>query len=316
MAALLIAACAVLGLVLFGRVPADGLWAADLANFAHGPAFAVVTLIVIAALRRGPTREASVGVEYALAIAISVMLGAVVELLQARIGRDAELGDLLRDALGALAGTGLFATVDRKVRNAMRPARWRIGGLVVGVASVTLLLAPLAVTALAYLERNRNFPVLADFSQPFSGYFVSALAEVDAQRASLPPSMVGPAAPATGLRVRPSGDRWWGVMLKEPCPDWRGFDRLAISIANPGKVPLTLKVRFYDRNQQAGEPPRFTRTIAIAADSLQTATIPLAQLLQADGARRLDLADMRSLMLARSAENRAPEFYVTRVWLE
>ena len=75
-ALLLGAAGAVLAVVLFGQIPGRGRWAAELGNSAHGPAFAIVTLILIALLRRVPGRNASILRDYSLAIAVA-LLGAL-----------------------------------------------------------------------------------------------------------------------------------------------------------------------------------------------------------------------------------------------
>ena len=56
-ALLIIATAVVLGIVLFAPVPGEAMWAADLTNFAHGPAFAVVTVLLFKVLRRGSTRQ-------------------------------------------------------------------------------------------------------------------------------------------------------------------------------------------------------------------------------------------------------------------
>ena len=59
-ALLSIATAVVLGIVLLARVPGEAMWAADLTNFAHGPAFAVVTVLLFNVLRSGPTRQSPV----------------------------------------------------------------------------------------------------------------------------------------------------------------------------------------------------------------------------------------------------------------
>ena len=89
LALLLSAACAVLALVLFGQIPGHGRWVSELGNSAHGPAFAIVTLILLALLRRVPGRNASILHDDSLAIAGALLLGALIELMQLATGRDA-----------------------------------------------------------------------------------------------------------------------------------------------------------------------------------------------------------------------------------
>ena len=236
--------------VLFGRLPGQGRWVIDLSNAAHGPAFLLVTLIVFALLTRSSKRKFSILTEYSLAIVIAILLGALVELLQHFTGRDAELRDLWRDTLGAVTAAGTLLAFDPRVRAS--PARYplRRMGLLVAVAACVLMLAPLAVTAAAYLQRYRSFPTLVDFSSPLSTYFLSVYSAVTVEREALPIDMPGGTQGTVGLHVRPgSQNRWWGLFLNEPSPDWHGFDRLALDLANPTGVPLLLKVRVRDRSQ-------------------------------------------------------------------
>ena len=134
-ALLLGAAGAVLAVVLFGQIPGGGRWASELGNSAHGPAFAIVTLILIALLRQVPSRNASILRDYSLAIAGALLLGALIELMQLATGRDASFSDLGRDTLGTLAATGLFTLVDPRVRALPSRRTTRLVGLLVGVTS-------------------------------------------------------------------------------------------------------------------------------------------------------------------------------------
>jgi VanZ family protein len=216
MFALSLIASVLLAFVLLGRIPSEAQWAADLANFAHGPVFATLTLIVVAMLRRHSTRGVSAGLEYALALALVLLLGLSIEAVQSMIGRDAEVSDLLRDALGALVALGFLATTDPKMRAALPRRRWRIFAMLIGITGTTLLLAPLVIAMMAYLERQRIFPVLADFDRPFSTYFVSDLAGVTSQRELLPHMSAGQAGTPHALLVMSQTPTWWGIALREP----------------------------------------------------------------------------------------------------
>ena len=101
-----------LAVVLFVQVPGAGLWAADLTNFGHGPAFALVTVLLFKLLRGGPTRESPAFPEYLAVILLTLGLGALVELVQGQIGRDASFDDFLRDSVGTLAAVGFLMQVD------------------------------------------------------------------------------------------------------------------------------------------------------------------------------------------------------------
>lgn len=318
MPALLLIACALLALVLFGRMPADALWANDLNNFAHGPVFAALALIVLFYLRREPRGSNGWLLEYTIAFGAALLLGIAVEAVQSRIGRDAEFGDVLRDALGALAALGFVATVDPKLRAALPGTRRRIGGVFVGVSGTALLLAPLVVATLSYRERQRSFPVIADFDRPYSDYFVGALGGAETRRAALPRWLAGHAQETRALHVTSSGARWWGVKIREPLADWSGFDRLEITIANPNRKPLDLQLRVYDARVGTEDEAdaRFATRFHVAPSSWGTSTIPLAALANPADAATVDIRDIRSLMLAPSGGSGSTDFYLVRIWLE
>jgi hypothetical protein len=314
-AALLGTVFAVLALVLFGRIPGEGRWIADLGDSAHGPAFAVVTLAVIALLRRAQTRPAGALREYALAIAAGFSLGALVELLQLMTGRDASWDDLLRDALGALAATGFIAVADPKVR-ALPSHRWiQRTGLLVGVASTAILIAPLAITGTAYLQRQRNFPTLVDFSAPFSTYFLGVYSAVSVRQRPLPFAVLGDGERVVGLHAQLQGNKGWGLALWEPYPDWRGYDSLALDLANPTDATLVLRIRIRDDSQRKEKQAGYFATIRVAARARRTWTIPVRHLSAAEGRAYVNTARVHSLVLSRDRVNRAQEFYLMRIWL-
>jgi len=313
---LMASAVAVLAVVLFGRLPGRSLWLTEVANFAHGPAFAVVTLAALAWLRHAPAARHSVFAQYAFASVIALALGVAVELVQMRIGRDAEVRDVWRDALGVLTAFGVCALVDPELRRSARHRGARPVLIACGAIAAALLAWPLVQSGVAYRERSRAFPVIADFSGWSGRYFLAGFGDVFYERARLPSAMSGRAPGAVGLRVVTGPSKWWGLFLREPHPDWRGHDRIAFSIANPTDAPLVLQLRIHDTVPGHRSRDGFVGTIEVAPGVLRAVAVPLAELKHEDGVSRLDTGRIHSLILARSRANRAPEFYLTRVWLE
>ena len=314
----LVAVGAVLGVVLFAQVPWEGLWAADLMNFAHGLAFAVVTLLLFRMLRGGPTRQSPALPEYLVVVLIALALGTIVELVQGRIGRDASFDDLLRDAQGSLAVVGFLMQLDPKLRGSKGRRRARHAGLLLGLTGTAMLVWPLIVSGLAYRERDQNFPVLADFDRPFSSYFVHPLAGVKLQRTKLPPALAGHAQDTYALRVDTPAGSWWGLTLREPLPDWRRFERLAVTIANPSREALKIQLRLQDEDarDRVDAVARFKTTLEVPPQSTSTCMVPLASMTTNTEGARMDLAHVHSLMLARQGADGAAGFYLVRLWLE
>lgn len=305
-------------LVLLGQLPFKARWASALTDFAHVPTFAVLTLVILALLRQTLSRRGgNFARDCALAVALALVVGVLIEVVQGAIGRDASTADVMRDALGALLAIGFLAFFRAGNHAATWPRPVRIAGLLTAVLCSVAALAPLGVAAAAYLERNRNFPVLADFASPLGAYFLNYSDEIEVEPEKLPRKLTGAAAPVHCVHVRiANGRKWWGLFLTEPLPDWRGYDRLALDIANPTDAPLVLSLRIRDRSQLRASKAGYSTRLTIAPRSREVTTVPLDGFTTRGGTRLVDARNVGLVLLSRNKRNRADEFYVMRAWLE
>lgn len=306
----------VLATVHFGRLPGNDRWVWALGNAAHGPASAVVTVALVELLRRLRDHPAGVLWDYAIAIAISLTLGALVELTQLCTGRDASLIDLVRNGLGSLAAAGFLAACDRRVRSLPAHRMIRRAGLLIGVLGTLIVMTPLLIAGGAYLQRARNFPILADFNSPLSTYFVSAYDAITVDRQALPTLDTQQEPDVVGLHARIVGRGGWALVLWEPYPDWRGFDHLSLELINTSSRPLVIRLRIRDRNDNSERNAGHVEAIEVGPRSRKIHQIKVRGITSAGGSMGLDPARIRSLVLTAHPENRATEFYVTRIWLE
>ncbi len=309
-------AFAVLALVTFGHLPGTGRWATELNDFAHGPAFAVVTLALISLSRRGPRRPATVLRVYVVAMTAAVLLGATIELLQLATGRDASLNDLGKDALGVLAAAGMLAFFDRRVRALSRGRIIRVSGLLIAIISTAALIAPLALTGAAYLHRNRIFPTLVDFSSPVGAYFVVRYGAVTIDRAPLPHGSAGDSAHAVGLHAQLDGNLQWALALWEPYADWSGYHWLAVDLVNPSDASLVLRMQIRDSTQINDRRAGYLGTLELLPSSRTIRRVPLSDLTMASGRARVDTTVVHSIVLTGDSANRARSFGLLRIWLE
>lgn len=285
-------------------------WASVLSDAAHGPAFAFVTLILIALLKNPAQRSPTAG-DCALGAVIALALGICIELLQLAIGRDASIGDVVRDAFGALAAVGFLGAMDPGTREWLPGRAARAGFLAVGTICAFILIAPPVVAGGAYLERAHRFPVLVDFDSALSRYFLGVYDGVAVDRRSLP-GFLARGVDRRGLHARILDDSRWAIALWEPEPDWRPFARIAIDLANPTGELLRLQVRIRDGGASHRPRKSSTWTIVVAPHARTSWSAPLPA--HEPGAP--DLSAIRAVILGRSPGNRADEFYVMRMWLE
>jgi len=316
MPVLLLLGIALLGLVAVGQIRGEGMWAAELQDFAHGPVFAFLALIVIALLRRVAAGYFSAFWDYVLTFAIVLLLGALLELLQLVTGRDVSSADLFRDALGALAALGFFSLVDPRLRAMQNPGSVRLAGVLLGVISTALIVAPLAISGAAYLQRQRSLPTLVDFNSPLSRYFLRAYSAVVVERRPVPDDLRNGTDRIVGLHARTIGNQGWGLALWEPYPDWSSFDWLALDLTNPTDDLLVLQVHIRDRRQKHDRQSGYLAQIEVAQHSRETRRIELRELTAAEGRARVDIAIVDSIVFTPNPANRAPEFYLLRIWLE
>lgn len=310
-----IVAC-VFVVLLFGRIPGDARWARVVGDAAHAPALGVITIVLIALLRRLQPDGPRALLHYAIAIAIALFLGALVELVQLGTGRDASMLDLARDALGSLAAAGFLAAYDPRVRALPEHVAIRRTGLLLGVLATLIVTMPLLTASGAYLQRARNFPILVDFDSPLSTYFVSAYGAVTVERRALPSNHTQQEPEVVGLRAHTVGSGGWAIVLWEPCPDWRGFGHLALELVNTSSLPLVTRIRIRDRNPRSARNTGYTGLIEVEPRSRKVQKIRVQEITSAGGSAELDPARIRSLSLTAHPANRATDFYMTRIWLE
>jgi hypothetical protein len=300
-----------LAVVLFGQLPGDGRWVADLSNAAHGPAFAVVTLVVFVLLRHWPAKRMSLVGEYSAAILVSVLLGALVELLQHFTGRDASLADLGTDFLGTVAAAGGLLAFDQRARR-----RARLIASFLALAACALMIAPLAGTAATYLNRDRSFPTLLDLKSPLADTFLRIGESATAERAELPRELQSAARDDIGMRVQLTEESGWIAVLTEPVPDWREYTNLNIDVANPTDEPLALRLRVFDQRQQRNRRTGFRGSIELAPYSRAVHTFALDTMNSGETGAPTDTSLVHSVVIARAGSNRAREFYLVRIWLD
>jgi VanZ family protein len=147
------------GLLLFVPLPIAPTYAGrTIENAGHTPLFFLVTLGVLVAMRNHPRLH---GVRlYAFAGLIGAGAGLLSEVIQRPLARDASWEDVLADVVGAILALAVFALFDRRTR---LPTWQRLGALAVALSCVAIFLAPIVRMARAYVHRNGQFPVIADF---------------------------------------------------------------------------------------------------------------------------------------------------------
>ena len=312
-AAIVTAVAGLLSLLLFVRVPGQGLWYQVSLNATHGPIFACVAVLLM--LLHSPATRSRTGT-YINAFFVLVGLGILIEVLQTMAHRPGQAFDVMTDAAGAAAGLGLWALIQR-CRSGAGPqtvAARTWWPLAVALAGVTLVAWPPLQAARAYAHRASEFPTLVQFQSPLDLAFVTtdgtgvAIAELPmpwAQRAG-----------ERALRLGFDAGHAPAVQVVEPSPDWRGYSVVAADLTNPGDTEVRLTFRILDAHHDWTHQDRLNLPLVLAPRTRTTVRVALSEVAAAPAARPMDLARIANVMLFGRPAARPGEIFVSRLWLE
>ena len=236
------------------------------------------------------------------------MLGAIVgiggglltELIQKPLARDASWEDAAADAVGAFLALAVYAMFERRTRLRL----WqRLGALAVALSCIAIFLAPIVRMARAYVHRNGQFPVIADFHSRIELYWTLSVG-------------VNREIVDDALEVELVADEFPGVRFHEPVPDWRNYRTLIIDVANPDVEPLQLVVRVHDRRHKNAFNDRFNRNFELAAGARRTLRIPLEDIHHGPRQRLMDMAHISDITLFREGHAGSRQMRVYSLRLE
>jgi hypothetical protein len=301
-------------LILFGQLPGAGRWVRVLTDSAHAPASAVIAACFFS-WRRAAATPRSLMHHWIVSLALTVTLGVLIEIMQYFIGRDAELDDVIMDALGALAGTSICVLATAR-RGPKQTQPWlSSAALTIALLTTFVVAWPVLVMAKAYVDRDARFPVLMD-ADAFTGTYFLTPYWIEVSRAPLPAPFRTGQISHHSYRVRLNSDSHWGLALSELPPDWRKFTMLTIDIVNPTASHLALAVRIFSDPHGLVGRPGFIAYHATSQVGAFRWRIPLSQLNQATGKQHVDLSQLRGMVIHGTSENRAREFYLVKVRVE
>lgn len=237
----------------------------DILHSLHGPGFAAIALGILWYLQ---SRCASV-INYILAAGITLGIGLISEVAQIPGPRDAQVEDLVVDALGIIGAIGVTASFDKKVRSSLAtPARILLPA--VSATALAIACVPTLWLSYAMVEQQRAFPSLLTFEHAWETATIGQTATQRPDVTDAPPGW-----PTVGQKVSHSSeDGRWGILLSvHPVQDWRGYASLSFVAASAGEsfaMDIGVKdlpkgdeyqgIRFYKSITVGPEPKRYAVT--------------------------------------------------------
>lgn len=250
-------------------------------------------------------REWSFVRQFVVVIFLTLLLGVVIEVIQAGIGRTFSLADVLNN----LAGSLLVLAFSGSSRHSLK----RFQLLLVQLLAVLILsvgIFPLGQVLFDEHLASTQFPILSDFETPL---------ELDRWQGnsirSIDQDFV--AHGDFSLKAELNTDRYSGLFLQFFPGDWRAFEMLTFDLYNPSEVDLRVTCRIHDRfHADSGNAytDRFNRSFAIAPGWTQI-DLPLELVSEAPQTRMLDLEHVAGLGIFVTDQKEPKTLYLDHVRL-
>lgn len=300
-ALLVIAGLTAAPLLMSPLLPARTIFWFEVQNAAHFVVFFVVAWLFLGVFRMRDGRDRLLARRrYLQVLVLCMLLGAGTEALQFFLPRDADVIDFLRNVAGTFVALALYRWIDLFKHKQAAKARDRLL-LALGGLTVLVALGTVAGWAVSYVERDARFPMLEDFeTRPWPSFVTPKGARV-----RWVPAPSGFADLATGkcLEVAFRGKGWPGFELREPFPDWRGYQILEIAVLNPTREQQSLHVRIDDALYNDGYDDRYNGVFTLEPGA-NVIEIDLQAIREGPRGRTLDLGRVASLILFSRAEDR------------
>jgi hypothetical protein len=269
-------------LALLVPLPHGGRECCALGDLMHVPLFALFAVAIHAALER--IEKLAWSHRAMLTVGLLIGLGCATEIAQYFVGRSPSLGDVARDALGAVAGTAWA------MRRPVGSRRGRTG--LATLAVITLLIATavpaleLTDTALQWVEKPR----IGSFEQPLE---ISRWQTWDCRiRRTRGHATDG----SWSLRVDLLPGAYPGIGTPWPPRDWSGHEQFEFDVALDAGPPLDLVVKVEEADREVLSEERYEQVFHLLPGRRHI-EISLAAIAAAPRGRELDLRQIGFLQL-------------------
>ena len=303
-----------LWVLVTGRPPRPTLMWTEAYDLGHIPLFGVMAVLLLEASRALlGNRRLSEGNHYLVAFVTVAVISLLSELAQLGMpGREAQARDALHNMIGAGCFLALRAAWDRRHVTGGEAVHRR---LLIAAAVLVLLLAfwPLFVLGWHYAMRTAALPVIADFESTWQQPFIYA-PRVDREVVPAPAGWRERSGrPVTRVTFRPRP--WPGIIVREPYPDWTGYQTLRFQVYSelPETRPVVLWIEDEDHNDRRSD--RYERTFRMGP-GVNDIAVPLANIRRAPAEREMVLSRISFMMLFTRRPSEPFELYFGDVWLE
>lgn len=233
-------------------------------------------------------------VHYALAGIGAILIGIATEIIQSYVGRDAELADVYRDALGAFAFLCVAMTFDNRLRWDFRTghfARWAVR--LAAPLLIVLVFGPAIKWGVSYAYRDMQMPVVGSFNSKVMRQFMRT-AGCKLEVTQPPEQWYGMKERVGQLTFYPG--TYPGILFRELSPNWSAYDSLIFEIYSELEDTVSVELRVNDRHHNEKYSDRFNQVLKIRP-GINHVGIPLEKVREAPASRSMDMTDMGTIVL-------------------
>ena len=281
--------------------------AAEAIRSLHGPGFGIVALLVV---KLGRFKGGSVAT-YIKAAAATMLLAVLAEAAQIPGGREAQLEDLLIDALGIIGFLGCAAALDRNVLAAVGGPRTMVLALI-GVPALIAAVAPTFWLTYALVMREQSMPQLLSFDHSWeTTYAYGDKAEYDI----IPAPDGWPEGSGTIARLNSAGE--FGLMLHlHAYPDWSNYAAVSFMAATTSGETRRVAIGLWGLKPPDGSLPGRYYTRAKIGPTPERYCVAFQDLPDDSSERPFDLANVSQLLVGATKKERGVTIYVDDFRLE
>jgi VanZ family protein len=249
----------------------------------------ILYFALLAALlsRWNPVCRMSLTAQWIIILAVTLVFGVLIELMQYGTTRTPDTGDVLRDLTGSLLVL-VFGPLATRLQSARRLYAVRFIVILILLAQLWPLTRSLIDEAIA----RQQFPLLSGFETPFETHRWQGDGELSIE------SMMAVAEGGL-MKVPLATDKYSGVSLRYFDGDWGSARTLQISIYNPATGPMRITCRIHDLQHTEGDQDyedRFNRSYDLVP-GWNRLEIDLDEVENSPSGRKMDMSRIRELML-------------------
>jgi VanZ family protein len=242
-------------------------------NLGHLVFFATLPLLIYS-LTSLQKRKTSIQIVFLLAI--TLVLGTVVEIFQYGLSRSADLADIYRNLLGVMIAIVFFLPTRNFVSGA-----WRLMLKIFVIVLLAIQLVPVAIALTDEQQARSSFPILSDFETRFQLSRWESSAVIGIETIDY---LTGNRAMSMDLTIA----QFSGANLLYFPGEWESYEWLAFNVFNPSTEPLAITCRIHDRKHTQMYQDRFNKSYEIAP-GWNDITINLEEVTQSPDNRQMDL---------------------------